>query len=176
MSKVYVSDSKIQGSGVISAQQIARGEIVLAIDDSRIVDDPRPLKPELGENPIHRDWLGDGRVVLMQAPERYINHCCDPNTFVRTIGGIRYVFALQDIHAGEEITYDYSINSGGDTVWQCSCGAARCRKAVHSDFFHLPFDLQVEYLPLLEDWYIRAHDKQTQALITATLAKADQTE
>ena len=38
-----------------------------------------------------------GKVVLMQPPERYINHSCDPNSFVKTIDGVRHVLALLDI-------------------------------------------------------------------------------
>lgn len=91
----------------------------------------------------------------MQPPERHINHSCDPNVYVRTAGGVRLVVALRPIAAGEEIAYDYCINSSGDTVWNCTCGAARCRRVVHSDFFHLPFDLQREYLPLLDEWFRR---------------------
>jgi hypothetical protein len=96
----------------------------------------------------------------MQVPERYINHSCDPNVFVRTYDGIRYVVALRDIRAGEEIAYDYSVNGYGEVVWHCSCGAARCRRLIHSDFFHLPLELQKKYLPLLDEWFRkeRSHD------------------
>jgi hypothetical protein len=89
----------------------------------------------------------------MQFPERYINHSCDPNVYVATLDGERVVIALRDISAGEEIAYDYCINGGGDTLWTCHCGAGRCRRTIHSDFFHLPAQLQLEYLPLLDMWF-----------------------
>jgi hypothetical protein len=89
----------------------------------------------------------------MQPPERYINHSCDPNTYVKTVKGKRLVIARREIAAGEEITYDYSINSSGNTIWLCGCGAARCRREIHSDFFHLPIEFQREYRPLLDDWF-----------------------
>jgi hypothetical protein len=90
----------------------------------------------------------------MQFPERHINHSCDPNVYVRTVNGRRLVIALRDIAEGAEIAYDYCINGSGDTVWTCHCGAARCRRSIHSDFFHLPPALQQEYLPLLDDWFV----------------------
>jgi len=35
MSKVYVHESRIQGKGVFAKQSITKGEVVLAIDDTR---------------------------------------------------------------------------------------------------------------------------------------------
>jgi hypothetical protein len=75
------------------------------------------------------------------------------------------VFALRPISAGEEVTADYCINGFGDTLWQCNCGSARCRKNIHSDFFHLPYELQVEYLPLLDSWYIEEYKEKIQDLL-----------
>jgi len=34
--------------------------------------------------------------------------------------------------------------------------AARCRRTIVSSFFELPVDLQLEYLLLLNDWFINA--------------------
>ncbi len=65
----------------------------------------------------------------------------------------RLVIALRGIAAEQEITYDYCINGYGDTVWTCHCGASRCRHVIHSDFFHLPIEMQREYLLLLDDWF-----------------------
>ena len=72
MSKVYLGDSKIQGKGVFAKQGIMKGEIVLAIDDSRVVTDDDPLRPEAGESEDHCDWFPDGKVIYMQEPERHI--------------------------------------------------------------------------------------------------------
>lgn len=162
--KAHTSTSSIQGTGVLISQDIQKGEIILAIDDTRIVDENHPIDPSKGEKELHCDWLGK-TVVLMQKPERYINHSCDPNTFVKTINKIRYVLALEDIKKDEEITYDYCINGYGETVWQCNCGSKRCRKTIHSDFFHLPISLQIEYLPLLDSWYCEEYKEKVQNLI-----------
>ncbi|MBY0374618.1 MAG: hypothetical protein K2Q23_11530, partial [Bryobacteraceae bacterium] len=83
---------------------------------------------------------------------------------VRTVSGAREVLALRDIGPGDELTYDYCINSSGDTVWQCSCTSPHCRGRIHSDFFHLPHSLQLEYLPLLDDWYVRENAGRVEAL------------
>ncbi|MCI0551891.1 MAG: SET domain-containing protein-lysine N-methyltransferase [Anaerolineae bacterium] len=164
MRKVVVKESPINGLGVFALEDISKGEAVLAIDDSRVVTPENPLDTSKGELEYHCDYIAD-RVTLMQYPERHINHSCDPNTFVRTIHRIRYVFALRPIFALEEIAYDYCINGFGDVIWECNCESTRCRKTIHSDFFHLPYDLQVEYLPLLDDWYIGEYKQKVQELL-----------
>jgi len=151
MSDLRVLSSPINGLGVFTGRPFRKGEALLAIDDSRIVDEEHPLSP--GDDPRHCDYLAQKKVVLMQVPERHINHSCDPNSYVKTANGSRLVLALRDIPAGEEVTYDYCINSDGETVWTCHCGATRCRQQIHSDYFHLPVELQREYLPLLDDWF-----------------------
>ena len=149
-SAVCVRDSNIQGLGVFASRHFAAGEVILTIDDSYVVDADH-LLPAGEEH--HCDFLGGGTTVWMQLPERHINHCCDPNVYVRTTDGQRQVVAIRDIKIAEEIAYDYSINGYGDTVWNCHCGVDRCRQTIHSDFFHLPLQVQREYLPLLEEWY-----------------------
>lgn len=159
---VAVRSSIIEGLGVFAAQPFPKGAVVQVIDDSRIVDDLHPIGR--GDDARHCDYLEAGKVILMQPPERHINHSCDPNTYVKTSRGRRRVVALRDIQPGDEITYDYCINGGGDTVWTCHCGSARCRHEIHSDFFHLPVELQREYLPLLDDWFRRERSAEVARL------------
>ncbi len=164
MVDVIVAESKIHGLGVFATRDFAEGEIILPIDDSRIVDDEHPLRPELGEQSYHCDYLAGGKTVLMPWPERHINSCCDPNTYVKTINGIRHVVARKPIKSGEEITCDYIIDCHGGIVWQCSCGSARCRGTIVSSFFELPVEIQLEYLPLLNEWFIEEHREKVDAL------------
>ena len=135
MGNVRVAPSKMNGLGVFVARDIKNGGRVLAIDDSRVVTPEKPLRADRGELERHCDYLAQGKSVLMQPPERYINHSCDPNVFVKTVGGVRYVCARRDVSAGEEIAYDYCIDSSGDTVWHCNCGAQRCRRTIHRTSF-----------------------------------------
>ena len=164
MADVIVAESKIHGLGVFAARDFAGGEIILAIDDTRVVDDEHPLRPEMGENSYHCDYLAGGKTVLMRSPERHINSCCDPNTFVKAIDGVRHVVARRPIEVGEEITYDYIIDCHGGIVWQCSCACERCRGTIVSSFFELPAELQLDYLPLLNPWFIDEHREKVDAL------------
>lgn len=165
MADVILGESKIHGIGVFAARDFSDGEIILEIDDSRIVDEKHPLRTELGEYDYHCDYLADGKVVHMQLPERHINSSCDPNTYVKTIDGIRHVVARRHIKVDEELTADYIIDCHGGIVWQCNCGTARCRGTIVSSFFELPLELQLEYLPLLNDWFIEEHTEKVEALL-----------
>ena len=157
MSSVYLTESQIHGTGVYAGRDFTPGEMILTIDDSRIVDAAHPLRPELGEYEYHCDYLANGLVVLMLSPERHINHSCDPNSYVKTIDGKRRIVALKPIRTGEEITNDYIINCHGGIVWECDCGAPRCRGTIVSSYFDLADDWQVRYLPLLDDWFVEAY-------------------
>jgi hypothetical protein len=160
---VAVRPSEIEGLGVFALRLIRAEEVILEIDDSRIVDDEYPLR--LGEDDRHCDYLADGRVVLMGVPERHINHSCDPNSFVRTMDHVRVVAARRNVRPGEEITNDYAINAAGGEPWCCRCGAERCRGGeTWADYFTLPRPLQQEYRPLLDDGFVREHRERLKGL------------
>jgi hypothetical protein len=74
MSRIYTAESPIHGTGVFSSAHFWPGQTVLKIDDSRVVTDADPLDPAKGEYEHHCDYLAGGKVVLMQPPERFINH------------------------------------------------------------------------------------------------------
>jgi SET domain-containing protein len=57
---------------------------------------------------------------------RFINHSCEPNTFMRCTATRAEFYARRAIRAGEELTVDYG-DSHHDGRLPCRCGAARCR-------------------------------------------------
>ncbi len=164
MENIIVKESPIHGLGMFATKNFKKGELILMGDESRVVTLDNPLCEGKGEYEYHCDYLADGKVILLQWPERHINHCCDPNAYVKHVGALRHNYARRSILTGEEITHDYCINGFGNTVWRCNCGCARCRKTIHSDFFHLPLELQIEYLSLLDDWYIEEYREKVEAL------------
>jgi uncharacterized protein len=168
MADVVVASSPVHGLGVFAARAFDAGDVVLRIDDSRVVDERNPLRPALDERAEHCDYLAEGRVVLMRAPERYVNSSCDPNTFVKTVGQVRAVVALRPIRRGEEITYDYILNCHGGVRWSCGCGAALCRGQVPESFFDLPKAEQRRLVPLLDSWFVQEHRHRIEALTRET--------
>ncbi len=90
-----------------------------------------------GQKDFYMMKLDSGYVIdanLIANNARFINHSCDPNckTELWTVGAQRRVgiFALRDLKAGTELTYDYCCEGfwkPGDEQ-PCLCGAENCRK------------------------------------------------
>lgn len=160
-SATIVKNSSVQGKGVFASRDFKKGSFVLAIDDSHIVLDESKLTPKQHE--VDLDYL-DSKIVLMQPPEKYINHSCDPNVYVKTENSLRNVYAMRDIVKGDEITYDYSINGDNEGTFECRCGSKSCRKIYQGNFFKLPVDIQIKYLPYLDTWFAKNYKERVDKL------------
>ncbi len=57
---------------------------------------------------------------------RYINHSCDPNTYMRRAYKKVEFYSLRPIRKGEELTCDYG-ETHHDGKLPCRCGAGNCR-------------------------------------------------
>lgn len=57
---------------------------------------------------------------------RYINHSCDPNTFMRRAYRKVEFYTLRSVKKGEELTCDYG-ETHHDGKLPCQCGAKNCR-------------------------------------------------
>lgn len=57
---------------------------------------------------------------------RFINHSCEPNTYIRCTPTRAEFYALRRIRRGEELTVDY-IDSHHNGKLPCRCGSPRCR-------------------------------------------------
>lgn len=81
----------------------------------------------------------------MSGPTRFINHSCDPNMRIFARVGDHAdkhlhdlaLFAIKDIVAGDELTFDYvngladdgeEPEGGFGEMTRCLCGSAKCRK------------------------------------------------
>lgn len=162
MQTVIVKSSPIQGKGVYANKKFRKGEVILEIDDSHVVTDTSQLTKEQEEYDC--DYLADGKVILMQSPEKYINHSCDPSVYVKTKTGIRKVFAMKNLEKGQELTFDYTINGYNEGTFECHCRSPLCRKIYQGNFFKLPKTIQLKYLPYLDDWFIQQFKKEINKL------------
>lgn len=76
----------------------------------------------------------DGGLVIDASQKsnhaRFINHSCDPNCESQkwTVRGETRIgiFALTNIKAGTELTFDYHLDSLGNEKKQCFCGSKNC--------------------------------------------------
>jgi uncharacterized protein len=67
---------------------------------------------------------------------RFINHSCDPNCEVLYFNDTPYIYAMQEIPEGDELSFDYKYGIEGDVEasqeqkrewFPCNCGAKNCR-------------------------------------------------
>ncbi len=71
----------------------------------------------------------NGKIYVIKAPERYVNHSCNPNTHP----GEACDIAIRNIDIGEEITSDYRLSNSKQS-FICWCGALNCQgKIVTTD-------------------------------------------
>ncbi|XP_014262074.1 histone-lysine N-methyltransferase ash1 isoform X2 [Cimex lectularius] len=82
--------------------------------------------------------LDSGLVIdghRMGGEGRFVNHSCEPNCEMQKwcVNGLfrMALFALRDIKADEELTYDYNFSLFNPTEGQpCKCGSTRCRGVI----------------------------------------------
>ncbi|MGH9955786.1 MAG: SET domain-containing protein [Pyrinomonadaceae bacterium] len=60
----------------------------------------------------------------------YINHSCEPNSYMKVLYGHILFMALRDILPGEEITIDYESTLHSNKK-RCTCGAPSCRGTIN---------------------------------------------
>jgi hypothetical protein len=117
---------------VFAGESIRAGQTVLDFR-GRVIDFGATLRK--GDREGDALQIAAGVYLDLEPPGRYVNHSCDPNAGVR--GGVRLA-ALREIHAGEEIRFDYSTTMDEDHwTMECRCGASSCRGIVR-DFKWLP--------------------------------------
>lgn len=79
-----------------------------------------------------------------QDPEDFMNHSCDPNTWMEDEVTIS---ARKDIEPGEEVTADYALWVAEDNyelISDCHCGTSHCRHKITGDDWKL-IDIQKRY-------------------------------
>ncbi len=59
-------------------------------------------------------------------PARFINHSCGPNCEAQEEDEQIWIYALRDIKAGEELTFNYGYDLQGYEDHPCRCGAPQC--------------------------------------------------
>lgn len=132
--------SHIHGWGLFTKQDIAKDSMIVEYMGEVIrqgVADRRENQYEIsGEGSCYMFRLDMERIVdatKIGCMARFMNHSCSANAYAKVItvdtdlGADKkiMVFALQDIKAGEEITYDYKFPVEDGSL-KCSCGAPNC--------------------------------------------------
>jgi len=127
-----IRKSLINGKGCFATIHFKRGRKIAEYTGERITD--LEARKRARKRRFLRICDIDGRFSLDGSyggnGTHYINHCCEPNAFMRTVYGHVLFFALRDIHAGEEISIDYEQTLHPDSK-RCFCGAKNCRGTIN---------------------------------------------
>lgn len=118
---VEIRKSPIHGSGVYALRSFRAGEIVLRWDTSRRVPGER-IADYMQRDGIYLHPYDANSYLIVQSPERYVNHSCKHNMEVTDFMDV----AIRDIASGDEITSNYETDGAGLT-FICRCGMPNCR-------------------------------------------------
>jgi len=118
---VIVEESDVEGKGVFALRDFKKGEVVLDWSSSPVLTQEE-IKRLSAEQEKFVYYLGNGG-ILVNPPARFVNHSCDPNTFIRGFFGI----AKRGIKKGEEITEDYLLEDNPNLYFACKCRSNKCR-------------------------------------------------
>jgi len=125
---VKVAKSKIAGKGAYALQRIpARkkigdlgGVIITMKEAMRLIKDLKVI------NLVELDDELALNASANPNDMRFINHSCDPNTYLRVMKNRVEFYALKNIKKGQELSCDYG-ETHHDGKLPCRCGAKNCR-------------------------------------------------
>jgi hypothetical protein len=130
--------SPIHGRGGFALRRIPKGTRIDEYRGERISDEEATRRYEATmdypftylfevENGTVIDALAGGNSA------RFINHSCSPNCESVEDEGRIFIEAIRDIAPGEELTYDYRLETEErktrrlQQLFACNCGSPRCR-------------------------------------------------
>ena len=137
--RIQARRSGVHGRGVYAMQDIAEGETIIEYVGEIIswqeAQDRHPHDPS---DPNHTFYFHVDEDHVIDATyggnsSRWINHACEPNCIADEVDGRIFIKALRDIHAGEELNYDYGLiidepyTKKLKAEYPCWCGAKSCR-------------------------------------------------
>ena len=134
---VIVKRSAVHGRGVFAARPFAKGSRIIEYTGRRVLWSTIP--DELDDPRMYYFGLDDGKTVIDPSiggnEARFINHSCAPNCEIREVRGRIFVHAMRNIRAGEELFYDYHLETDPDVPRTkeieaeapCRCRSENCR-------------------------------------------------
>ena len=122
-----VGRSAIVGRGLFSGSRIPRGAKIGEFE-GEVIGLRESRRRAKGRRIVAIVELERHALDATRSPRgfRFINHSCDPNTFIRCTADRAEFYARRAIAPGEELTADYG-ESHHDGKLPCRCGAATCR-------------------------------------------------
>ena len=125
---IRVAKSKIHGKGVYSIDTIPPRKKIGSLSGEIISKkEARKKAKGLQSVSIVELWNGDALdASVFYNALKFVNHSCQPNTFMRNLGNHVEFYALKQIREGDELTCNYGATHH-EGKKECSCGAPGCR-------------------------------------------------
>lgn len=124
---VIIKQSKIHGNGVFANRDFKEGKVVFRWDTSVKLTFEQ-IAELSDEKKKYITSMEAGVIILLQSPERYVNHSCSPNLQVHNYCDV----AIRDIAKGEELTANYTKENIPDLYFLCNCQSVNCRRVIHN--------------------------------------------
>lgn len=177
--KIYYKNLEVKktknnnGLGLFAKKNFKKGEIILEFI-GKIMHISQFNKLKNKNKKIYDDYslqidkefflIGTGKDKKIY--DDFINHSCNPNSYVYINGNKVLLIALKKIKKGEEITYDYSTTMYNDP-WsiKCNCQEKNCRGYIR-EFKYLPKAIKIKYyqLGILPNYILKTFFKRKQNL------------
>ena len=137
--RFQVRRSGVHGRGVFALTDIAEGETLIEYTGEIISwEEAQERHPHDPSDPNHTFYFHVDADRVIDAlhggnSSRWINHSCEPNCEADEVDGRIFIRALRNIHAGEELNYDYGLvideryTAKLKADYPCWCGSAQCR-------------------------------------------------
>src|SRR5215470_2738447 len=125
--RVRVGPSHIAGQGLFAAQDIQQDTKIIRYIGEKITNEESERRLAVGN--VYIFGLDERYAIDGSMPKntaRYINHSCDPNCHTEQFGNTIWIVAINDIQAGEELTYNYGYEVNDEPAESCHCGAKHC--------------------------------------------------
>lgn len=125
---VLIDKSKIHGRGLYTKKLIPARRKIGSLAGEIISKKAAREKVKRNESiSIVELWNGKALDASNINNElRFINHSCQPNTYMRTLGNHVEFYALRSIKPNEELTCNYGPTHH-DGKRKCGCGAPNCK-------------------------------------------------
>lgn len=125
---VEVDKSKIHGNGLYAKKKIPARKKIGSLAGEIISKRKAREKAKLnGTISIVELWNGkalDASIINNEL--RFINHSCQPNTYMRTLENHVEFYSLRAINPNEELTCNYGLTHH-DGKRKCNCGSPNCK-------------------------------------------------
>lgn len=136
---ILVGPSRIDGKGCFATVKFFQDEKIAEYVGERIslaeAEDRRRAPGKKCICDVDSEWSIDGSHGGNGT--QYVNHSCEPNSYVVISEGRVFLYALREINPGEEITTDYLYEVKLDEP-ECRCGTTTCPETISRAWIRSP--------------------------------------